>query len=94
MTKRRRRFSMADWFEEESIMGFLTYLKDFVTVASILSLFVVGLLITLKSGVVAMGGDRCRLVLSNLSQMVIALAGCMLVLLMIQQMVGLRIGLR
>ena len=73
-------------------MGFLGYLKDFMTVASVLSLFVVGLAITLKSGVVAVGADRCRLVLGNLSQLIITLAGCLLVLGMIQQMIGIRIA--
>ncbi len=43
-------------------MGFLTYLKDFLTLATILSLIVVGLLITLNSGLVSVGGGRCRLV--------------------------------
>lgn len=74
-------------------MGYLAYLKDFVTVASILSLFVIGLLITLKSGVVSVGGDHCRLVRSNLSQLVISLVGCALFLMMIQQIVGFRLNL-
>jgi hypothetical protein len=73
-------------------MGFLSYLKDIVTVSSILGLFLVGLAITLKSGVVTMGGDRCRLVLGNLSQMVITLACCLLLLGMIQQLIGLRLA--
>ena len=73
-------------------MGFLVYLKDIVTVSSILSLLVVGLAITLKSGVVAVGTERCRLVLGNFSQMVIALAGCFLLLCMIQQLIGIRLG--
>lgn len=74
-------------------MVYLTYLKDLVTLASILSLIVVGLLITLKSGVVSVGGDRCRLVRSNFSQLVISLAGCAIFLMMIQHMVGFRLGL-
>jgi hypothetical protein len=74
-------------------MGSLAYLKDFVTVASILSLLVVGVLITLKSGVVTVGGDHCRLVLSNLSQLIITLVGCMLVLIMLQEIMGFRGGL-
>jgi hypothetical protein len=73
-------------------MGFLSYLKDIVTVLSILSLFLVGLAITLKSGVVAVGGDRCRLVLGNLSQLLITLAGCLLLLGVIQQFIGIRLA--
>jgi hypothetical protein len=78
--------------KEESTMGFLGYMKDILTVASILSLIVVGLAIALKSGVVAVGPDRSRLVLGNLSQLVLTLAGCLLVLGMIQQMIGVRLG--
>jgi hypothetical protein len=81
---------MADRFEEESVMGFLVYLKDAVTIASVLGLLAVGLWITLKSGVVSVGGDHCRLVLANLSYMVLGLAGCLLIFMMIQQMVGIR----
>ena len=73
-------------------MGFLGYLKDILTVASILSLLLVGLAITLKSGLVAVGADRCRLVLGNLSQLVITLAGCLLLLGMIQHLIGIRLG--
>ena len=84
---------MTDGIEGEFVMGYLAYLKDFVTLASILSLLVVGLLITLKSGVVMVGDDRCRLVRSNVSQLVISLAGCALFLMMIQHIVGFRLGL-
>jgi hypothetical protein len=73
-------------------MGYLLYLKDFVTLATILSLFVVGLLISLKSGFVSVGGDRCRLIRSNLSQLIVSLVGCAIFLLMIQQIVGFRLG--
>jgi hypothetical protein len=44
----------------------------------------------LKSGVVAVGPDRSRLVLANLSQVVLTLAGCLVVLGMLQQLVGVR----
>jgi hypothetical protein len=50
-------------------------------------------MIALKSGVVAVGGDRCRLVLGNLSHLVIAVAACLLLLVMVQQLVGLRIAI-
>jgi hypothetical protein len=73
-------------------MGFLEYLKDFVTLASILSLLAIGFFIALKSGVVAVGGHRCWLVLGNLSHLVISVAACVLFLVMIQQLVGLRLS--
>jgi hypothetical protein len=71
-------------------MGILGYAKDILTVASICSLILVGLTIALKSGVVAVGPDRSKLVLANLSQLVITVAGCLLVLGMIQQVIGVR----
>jgi ABC-type uncharacterized transport system permease subunit len=74
-------------------MGYLEYLKDFVTLASILSLFGIGLMIALKSGVVAVGGDRCRLLLGNLSHLILAVATCLLFLMMVQQLVGLKVHL-
>ena len=73
-------------------MGLAGHLKDIVTFATILSLFVVGLAIVLKSGAVAVGADRSRLILANLSQMVITLAGCFLALGMIQQIIGFRLS--
>jgi hypothetical protein len=81
---------MADQFEEESYMGFLSYVKDAFTLASILSLLTVGLWITLKSGVVSVGNHHCRLVLSNLSHLILGVAGCLIVLMMLQQIVGIR----
>jgi hypothetical protein len=73
-------------------MGIMAHLKDIVTVASILSLIVVGLLIALKSGVVAVGADRGTLILRNLSQLVISVAGCLFFLMMVQHVVGFRLG--
>jgi hypothetical protein len=75
-------------------MGILAYLKDIFTVASICGLLVVGLVIALKSGVVAVGPDRSRLVLQNLSQLLVTLAGCLLVLGMIQEIIGVRLTTR
>jgi hypothetical protein len=72
-------------------MGFLGYAKDILTVASILGLFLVGLTIALRSGVMAVGPDRSRLVLGNLSQLILTLAGCLLVLGMIQTLIGMRL---
>jgi ABC-type uncharacterized transport system permease subunit len=74
-------------------MGYVEYLKDFVTLASILSLFAIGLLIALKSGVVAVGGERCRLLLGNLSHLVLDVAACLLFLMIVQQLVGLKVHL-
>jgi hypothetical protein len=73
-------------------MGILGYLKDIVTVASIFGLLIIGLAIALKSGVVAVGPERSRLVLANLSQLVLTLAGCLLVLGVIQQFIGVRLS--
>ena len=74
-------------------MDFTAYLKDIVTIAAILGLFVVGGLVALKSGVVAMEGEHCRLVRSNLSQLILTLGGCLIFLSMVQEIVGFRIGL-
>ncbi len=75
-------------------MSYLLSIKDILTVATILSLLVVGSLITLNSGVVSVGTDRCRLVRSNLSQLIVSLAGSALFLMMIQHIIGFRLGLR
>ncbi len=72
-------------------MGVLGYLKDIVTVSSIVGLVLVGLVIALRSGAVAVGPDRSRLMLSNLSQLVITLAGCLIAIGMIQQVIGVRL---
>ena len=73
-------------------MGYLGYAKDIFTVVSIMSLIVIGLAIALKSGVVAVGPDRSRHILGNLSQLVLTLFGCLLALGMLQHLVGFRIG--
>ncbi len=68
------------------------HLKDIAIVLSILALLSIGLAITLKSGVMSVGRDRRRLILVNLSQMVVALMGWLVVLMMVQQIVGSRVG--
>jgi mannose/fructose/N-acetylgalactosamine-specific phosphotransferase system component IID len=73
-------------------MGAMVYIKDIVTIAAILGLFVVGGLITLKSGVVTMEGEHCRLVRSNLSQLILTLGGCLIFLSVVQEIVGFRLG--
>jgi hypothetical protein len=73
-------------------MSVLVYAKDILTFASILSLIVIGLTIALKSGVVTVGPERSRLILANLSQLVLTLAGCLLALGMIQQLAGVRLA--
>ena len=73
-------------------MGILGYLKDISIVASIASLLVVGAGITLKSGIVAVGPDRSRQMLANLSQLVVTLAGCLLVFGIVQEMIGIRLA--
>jgi ABC-type uncharacterized transport system permease subunit len=85
--------STAGRLRGEALMGYLEYLKDFFTVASVLSLIAIGFMISLKSGVVAVGGDRCRLVLGNLTHLVVGIAACLLFLMMVQQLVGLRVHL-
>ncbi len=75
-------------------MGASFYLKDLLLVAPILGLFVVGLAITLKSGVVSLDRDRGKRILGNLSHLAVALAGCLAFLLMVQQIVGFRIDSR
>jgi hypothetical protein len=86
--------SRADGRDKEYVMGFTAYLKDIVTILIITSLLGVGLYITLKSGVMAMSGDRCRLILGNLSRLILTLGGCLLFLTMVHEIVGLPIGLR
>jgi hypothetical protein len=73
-----------------SAMGFLGYLKDLATVACIGSLIVVGVAIALRSGIVAVGPDRSKQVLSNLSQLVVTLASCLVVFGIVQQFIGIR----
>ena len=75
-------------------MGFMAYAKDVFILTSILSLFLMGLTLSLKSGVVAVGRDRGRQLWTNASGLIIALAGCVTLLLMLQQMVGIRISSR
>ena len=71
-------------------MGILAYIKDFFILASIIGLIGVGLIITLKSGMVAMGKERCHLILGNMSRLVLALSACLAFLMMAQQMAGIR----
>lgn len=75
-------------------MGFLEYSKDFAVYGSILSLIGIGLAIALRSGVVTVGGDRCRVVLGNLSHLILGVTACIIFLLMLQQMVGVKFVLR
>jgi hypothetical protein len=75
-------------------MGFMAYAKDVIILTSIMSLFLLGLTLSLKSGVVSVGRDRGRLLWRNASGLIVALVGCVAVLLMIQQFVGIRFGSR
>jgi hypothetical protein len=75
-----------------AIMGFMAYAKDVFILTSILSLFLLGLTLSLKSGVVAVGRDRGRQLWTNASGLIIALAGYVTLLLMLQQMVGIPIS--
>ena len=61
-------------------------------VASIASLLSLGLVVALKSGVVAVGRDRTRLVLENASGLIVASPAAWSFLLMVQQMAGIRMG--
>jgi ABC-type uncharacterized transport system permease subunit len=74
-------------------MSLVEHLKDFATLATILTLFGVGLIIALKSGAVSVGEDRGRLVLGNLSHLIVDLTACVVLILMFQQLAGLRLGL-
>jgi len=79
-------------FPGDAIMGWTIYLKDLFILSSILGLFVIGFVVALKSGVVSMGRGRGRQIWDNASHLVVALAGCLAFLLMVQQMIGLKIG--
>ncbi len=74
------------------MMGVQAYLKDIVTILCIVSLLSTGLMITLRSGMVSVQGEHCRLVLGNLSRLILTLVGGVLFLLMIQQVVGFPAG--
>jgi len=73
-------------------MGYLAHFKDLFILTSIFGLIGVGLVITLKSGVVSMGRERCQLMFGNLSRLVVALSACLVLLMMFQQMAGIRVG--
>jgi hypothetical protein len=77
-----------------AIMGFMTYAKDAFILMSIMSLLLVGLGLSLKSGVATMGRERGRQLRRNASGLIVAVVGCVAVLLMLQQMVGIPIGVR
>lgn len=70
----------------------MAHFKDIFEVSIILGLVVVGLVITLKSGVVAMDRDKRTLILDNASRLVVALMGGVAFLLVVQQVVGYRLG--
>jgi hypothetical protein len=76
------------------MMGFMAYAKDVFILTSIMSLFLLGLTLSLKSGVVSVGRDRGRQLWRNASGLIVALVGCVAVLLMLQQMVGIGIHSR
>jgi len=73
------------------MLGLIT-IKDLFIVGSILSLLLIGVGITLRSGLVAAGRERCSRIFGNLSRMVVALASWAAFLSMIQQLVGLRVS--
>ena len=66
--------------------------KDLFIVGSILGLILVGVTITLWSGLVASGRERGSRLVSNLSQMLVALASWAAFFSMIQQWVGSRLN--
>ena len=68
----------------------LDHIKDFFILSSIAGLIGIGIFIALKSGVVEMGKQRCRLILANMSHLVLALTACLAFLLMAQEMAGVR----
>ena len=72
-------------------MGITACLKDCLTLASILGLLVIGLTIALKSGLVIVGPERKTEMMGNLSKVLLTLAGCLLILGMIQRVIGVRI---
>ncbi len=66
--------------------------KDLFIVGSILGLILLGVAITLRSGLVASGRQRGSRLLSNLSQMLVALVSWAAFFSMVQQWVGLRLS--
>ncbi len=68
--------------------------RGVMILSPILALFAMGLAITLRSGEVNLNsGDGLRQLAGNLSQMLITLVTCLLVLALVQQLVGFRLGL-
>jgi hypothetical protein len=73
-------------------MGLTMYAKDIFILTTISGLFLIGLALTLKSGMVSVGCGQGRQLWNNASQLAVALAGCAAFLLMIQQIAGIRVG--
>ena len=75
-------------------MGSWVQLKALLIFGPILALFVVGVLLTLKSGVANISSHQgAELFLGNLSQLIIRLAGYAVGLMAVQRFVGLPIGI-
>ncbi|WP_435010598.1 hypothetical protein P12x_001876 [Tundrisphaera lichenicola] len=73
-------------------MWFMALAKDLFILFCIGSLLSVGLIVTLRSGLISVGNDRRWEFWRNASRLVMALAGCLAFLLMIQQIAGIRLG--
>ena len=71
-------------------MPAMSAIKDLFILFTVASLLVVGVGITLRSGLVAAGRERTSQILGNLSRMVVALASWTAVISFVQQWAGLR----
>ncbi len=69
-------------------MSALNSIKDLFILVSVLSLLVVGIGITLRSGLVSSGRGWRSNLMCNLSKMILTLAGYAALFSMVQQLVG------
>jgi hypothetical protein len=75
-------------------MSLLDDLECFLILGPILLLFALGLVLTLRSGVADLStGQGMRRMVGNLYHTLLMVGGCLIGLALIQQMVGLHIGL-
>jgi hypothetical protein len=75
-------------------MSLLDRLEAYLLLIPIIALFGLGLVLTLRSGVVNVtSGTGMRRVVANLYQTALVVGACLIGLAVIQQMVGLHVGL-
>lgn len=75
-------------------MSAMQYVRFFGILGPILGLFALGLVLTLRNGLVeAARGDRVRVAIANVSRTLVALAACLVGLAAVHRVVGLHMTL-